>query len=218
MECRICFDSANSEDMISPCLCRGSSKYVHRECLNDWFELSENPHARSNCQECQFNYYKTVPVKIPMNNFIVFVANYRFITFIVYQLLILLLYYILEQFYHFEFILDNSFFYINNYFISGCIWLFFGLIFNMILICQVKERGKYFKFYDNESISVVLCLSLVLGLSFYFIPIFSIVFASGLIIQLVKNHHDAIKEMISNSSEIVSFTDEEIEKLREEIV
>ena len=56
-----------------------------------------------------------------------------------------------------------------------------------------------------------------LGLHFISFQFFDS-FASGLVIQLVKNHHDAIKEMIGNSSEIVSFTDEEIEKLREEIV
>jgi len=218
MECRICFDSANSEDMISPCLCRGSSKYVHRECLNFWFKLSENPHARSNCQECQFNYYKTIPVKIPMNNFIVFVANYRFITFIVYQLLILILYYILEQFYHFEFILDNNFFYINNYFISGCIWIILGLIFNTVIIFQVKQRKQYFKYYNNENLSLALCLLLPVVLSFYFIPIFSMILASGFVIQLVKNYHYTIKKMISEGYMIVSFSDEEIQKLREEIV
>lgn len=31
--CRICLDSSNWEDMISPCNCKGSMKYIHSECL-----------------------------------------------------------------------------------------------------------------------------------------------------------------------------------------
>ena len=31
--CRICLDSENNQDLISPCLCKGSQKYVHQTCL-----------------------------------------------------------------------------------------------------------------------------------------------------------------------------------------
>ena len=35
-ECRICLQSDDQDDMIAPCLCSGSSKYVHRSCLDRW--------------------------------------------------------------------------------------------------------------------------------------------------------------------------------------
>ncbi|CAF1545176.1 unnamed protein product, partial [Rotaria sordida] len=35
-QCRICLDTDNSNDIISPCLCSGNSAYVHRKCLNHW--------------------------------------------------------------------------------------------------------------------------------------------------------------------------------------
>ncbi|XP_051148064.1 uncharacterized protein LOC127263131 isoform X2 [Andrographis paniculata] len=34
-QCRICFDS-EGEDLIAPCHCKGTQKYVHRSCLDYW--------------------------------------------------------------------------------------------------------------------------------------------------------------------------------------
>ncbi|CAF1234418.1 unnamed protein product [Rotaria sp. Silwood1] len=55
-QCRICLDNDNPNDIISPCLCSGSSAYVHRKCLNDW--RSENAGGKSFkfCDIYQFEY------------------------------------------------------------------------------------------------------------------------------------------------------------------
>lgn len=226
MECRICFDSANSEDMISPCLCRGSSKYVHRECLNLWFNLSDNPNAISNCSECKFNYYKMIPIMIPMNRIIVFIANFRFLALILHQLLILIIYYMLELFYTFEYKITTGipyyFLYINNYFVSSCICLLLGIITNIILLYNVKDKDRYYKSYDKQMLYCGLSFLFIIIVSFYFIPIISMLYSTCLIIQLITNHYNARynsqKKMIRDSRLIISFTDEEIEKLRHEIV
>ena len=36
--CRICFEEDDPEHttMIAPCRCKGSSRWVHRECLDEW--------------------------------------------------------------------------------------------------------------------------------------------------------------------------------------
>ncbi|XP_057769624.1 uncharacterized protein LOC130989602 isoform X3 [Salvia miltiorrhiza] len=34
-QCRICLD-AEGEDLIAPCHCKGTQKYVHRSCLDNW--------------------------------------------------------------------------------------------------------------------------------------------------------------------------------------
>ena len=34
--CRICLSETEQRDMISPCACSGTNKYVHRKCLNEW--------------------------------------------------------------------------------------------------------------------------------------------------------------------------------------
>ncbi|QDZ25613.1 hypothetical protein HOP50_18g81550 [Chloropicon primus] len=61
--CRICLDGETSDDvMISPCLCRGTSAYVHRECLNDWRRMSSNPSSFWRCDSCRYN-YRTKQIK-----------------------------------------------------------------------------------------------------------------------------------------------------------
>lgn len=38
--CRICLDSSDSSSLISPCACKGSQKFVHRNCLQNWQETT----------------------------------------------------------------------------------------------------------------------------------------------------------------------------------
>jgi hypothetical protein len=55
--CRICLiETPSIVDIIVPCLCRGSAKYVHRKCLDDW--RSQNPENDNfiRCNECRFHY------------------------------------------------------------------------------------------------------------------------------------------------------------------
>lgn len=54
--CRICFEEEREFEMFTPCLCRGSSRYVHRGCLNQWLEVTENEDARKKCLECRYEY------------------------------------------------------------------------------------------------------------------------------------------------------------------
>ncbi|PKU63136.1 hypothetical protein MA16_Dca027153 [Dendrobium catenatum] len=35
LQCRICLET-DGRDFIAPCKCKGTSKYVHRECLDHW--------------------------------------------------------------------------------------------------------------------------------------------------------------------------------------
>lgn len=50
IQCRICFDSNRPETMKSPCLCRGTSAYIHDSCLQLYFE--HFPDRR--CRVCRF--------------------------------------------------------------------------------------------------------------------------------------------------------------------
>ncbi|KAG7338913.1 ring-variant domain containing protein [Nitzschia inconspicua] len=54
--CRICLEEDAIETMIAPCKCKGSSKWVHRDCLDEW-RLQESDRAFSKCTECLFDYY-----------------------------------------------------------------------------------------------------------------------------------------------------------------
>lgn len=54
--CRICLEDDHPQDMIAPCKCRGGSKWVHRQCLDQW-RIHETDRAFSKCTECLFDYY-----------------------------------------------------------------------------------------------------------------------------------------------------------------
>ncbi len=54
--CRICLEEDSPETMIAPCLCKGGSKWVHRECLDEW-RTNERDRAFSKCTECLFEYH-----------------------------------------------------------------------------------------------------------------------------------------------------------------
>lgn len=51
--CRICFDQDPVADLFAPCLCKGTSKYVHRACLAQWLEGTSNDTFRHCCSECK---------------------------------------------------------------------------------------------------------------------------------------------------------------------
>lgn len=54
--CRICLEGPLSrKDVICPCNCRGSSKWVHRACLDRWRTTRED-RAFSRCTECLTDY------------------------------------------------------------------------------------------------------------------------------------------------------------------
>ena len=65
-ECRFCLDSYEtiSNKLISPCLCRGTQKYVHQECLNQWRFLNKETIHYTTCNECRINY--VMGTKYPM--------------------------------------------------------------------------------------------------------------------------------------------------------
>jgi hypothetical protein len=55
-QCRICLDNDHPNELISPCLCNGSSAYVHRKCLNNWRSENANGKGFKYCDICHFEY------------------------------------------------------------------------------------------------------------------------------------------------------------------
>ncbi|KAJ8471201.1 hypothetical protein OPV22_025544 [Ensete ventricosum] len=57
-QCRICLET-DGRDFIAPCKCKGTSKFVHRECLDHWRAVKEG-FAFSHCTTCKTPYYLLV--------------------------------------------------------------------------------------------------------------------------------------------------------------
>lgn len=54
--CRICFDEETKEKpVINPCKCKGSSKYIHEDCLSSWI-LTLDPEIEKKCEVCKYAY------------------------------------------------------------------------------------------------------------------------------------------------------------------
>jgi RING-variant domain len=55
--CRICFEhELDEKKLISPCLCKGYSKYIHEECLNIWLLYQDASKSNINCEVCKYSY------------------------------------------------------------------------------------------------------------------------------------------------------------------
>ncbi|KAH9599529.1 zinc finger protein [Trypanosoma melophagium] len=54
--CRICQCSKPVEELFAPCSCDGSSKYVHRSCLEKWRAMTSNEEHKVVCAECKTPY------------------------------------------------------------------------------------------------------------------------------------------------------------------
>ena len=54
--CRVCFCGEEEGPLLAPCRCRGSMKYVHARCLNEWRVSSANPRSFTRCDQCGYTY------------------------------------------------------------------------------------------------------------------------------------------------------------------
>ncbi|CAF1355767.1 unnamed protein product [Adineta steineri] len=55
-QCRICLDTDNPDDLISPCLCSGGSAFIHRQCLDRWRSENIRGIGFKSCDICHFEY------------------------------------------------------------------------------------------------------------------------------------------------------------------
>jgi len=54
--CRNCHDTSPENDLIAPCTCSGSVKWVHRKCLDQWRAVSPNAESFYTCDICHRDY------------------------------------------------------------------------------------------------------------------------------------------------------------------
>ncbi|VFQ92749.1 unnamed protein product [Cuscuta campestris] len=88
--CRICLecDGEDDDDLISPCMCKGTQQFVHRACLDHWRSVKEG-FAFSHCTTCKAQFHLRV-VELEDNSwrnikFRLFVARDIFLVFLAVQ-------------------------------------------------------------------------------------------------------------------------------------
>ena len=75
-ECRICLEADEVANLITPCNCRGSSQWVHQECLNRWRNTNINSNSGRQCEICLFNYI--INNDEPRETFIINMSDYKY--------------------------------------------------------------------------------------------------------------------------------------------
>lgn len=55
-QCRICLDTENSESMIAPCMCSGTSAYIHEECFQRYLDY----YPDRVCRVCKYRVPGTI--------------------------------------------------------------------------------------------------------------------------------------------------------------
>ncbi|KAK9059453.1 hypothetical protein SSX86_020155 [Deinandra increscens subsp. villosa] len=94
--CRICLegDGEEDDDLISPCMCKGTQQFVHRACLDHWRSVKEG-FAFSHCSTCKAQFHLKVvklnAISWPKIKFRLFVARDVFLVFLALQMVIGLL-------------------------------------------------------------------------------------------------------------------------------
>jgi hypothetical protein len=68
IQCRICFGDEDVGRLISPCLCKGSMRFVHLDCLNQWRISAANATSYFQCDQCKYRYSIQVPPFLSLFN------------------------------------------------------------------------------------------------------------------------------------------------------
>ncbi|KAJ4456978.1 putative E3 ubiquitin-protein ligase MARCH6 [Paratrimastix pyriformis] len=59
--CRICRGEDTQENLIHPCLCTGSLRYVHESCLKEWIKRTQASSVPPHCEICRHEYSMDLP-------------------------------------------------------------------------------------------------------------------------------------------------------------
>lgn len=151
MECRICLESENQEGMISPCGCSGTSKWVHRKCIEKWIHECENIEARKKCMECHQTYQFKYPIDTNLiENFTSLAKNFKCYSSIVIAILIIFIVIMLSVDH-----VESSTYYVGEYEEINIIYL--QIIYAVWVVCTVSIE-----------IYALYCVHLDLAISNYF--------------------------------------------------
>lgn len=183
-ECRICLDEDDIKNMITPCLCKGSRKYVHRKCLNEWRICSNNEDCKNKCTICNFEYIikdgsqcenniLQYVKKIKNNNKLNIISN------IAKLLIITLISFCFSKNYIAlniksiinEKILDIDIFTISSYILN--------LIYNLFLIVRIlfsKNKMMIIRYYFNSGIILIFFSNLISIVLIFVLPLLGFMF------------------------------------------
>jgi hypothetical protein len=172
--CRICLETDNLNDFMSPCKCKGTSKYVHRKCIMEWINTNLDNNNSKHCNQCKYEYkYKNESIFYEkLDYFCLFSLSNHFFSFII-SLSLLMLCGLFNYITGFYTVLINYFdnlkgFYIAGIFISGVV-TFHIIGFLIYLIIYFKSN------LPNLEYSKLFYLNLFIFICFFYNSLLSFI-------------------------------------------
>jgi hypothetical protein len=113
--CRICYGDEHN-DFIVPCSCKGTMKFVHRQCLDTWRATNIAPQAFTHCPQCKFKYelydinYDPKLEMMRKFKFVFYMMRDMFMFFIANVLIVGILAFLIK-----EIDINNSYVFINTF-------------------------------------------------------------------------------------------------------
>ena len=62
--CRLCYGGEEDGALVQPCACRGSAKFIHKACLEEWRRTSPKEDAAYRCGQCMDDYRDALSLEI----------------------------------------------------------------------------------------------------------------------------------------------------------
>lgn len=166
-ECRICFCTENEteNELISPCVCNGSLKYVHRECLQKWrktlpVEVFKNKRDIQ-CEICHMYYefedsydvkqYKIIEYSVICLETMLYVLLLHTLGFLVGMLI--------TWFGHLKsmILVTNINIYLYQYLLGNIIVHIITGIISLCFIISQQDSDSYIETYDSSLICCISC-------------------------------------------------------------
>ncbi|XP_035548573.1 E3 ubiquitin-protein ligase MARCHF8 isoform X2 [Juglans regia] len=161
-QCRICLDNGG-EDLIAPCHCKGTQKYVHRSCLDNWRSTKEG-FAFAHCTECRAMFI--LRANVPPDRwwlrlkFQFLVARDHLFIFIIVQMIVALLGVLVYKFYGDE--LREMFGYEEHpygfYAMAVLAIILVGLLYGFFIaiICGQKINQRHYHVLAKQELTKVI--------------------------------------------------------------
>jgi hypothetical protein len=187
-QCRFCLSEDEDSNLLAPCLCKGSFKYVHSDCLIQWYMVE--PTRGLNCSVCKEALsieYKNPVETIPQSPFFRYLYEQN-------AVLLVVLYHMgyvigLPIIIHFP-----KLFIYRQYYIFQCFLHIFYIYFFSLLLYHVKAKKRYFSYWKHAR----LILLVIHNILYFQIPsffIFAGIASNVFLHMIVKEHFHILREM-----------------------
>lgn len=211
MECRICYEVDHQSNLIQPCKCTGTQKYVHGYCLNKWrMRHNETEKSFHHCNECNYKYDLKFIYELETWTPKLYHRGKAFIfDYCIAQCFIIIMAYLTKI--QILYPTHSNFF--NQYdSISFLFWEFIFLSTTTHMFLKTKNKKKYIQFAFLKIFSLHLLnfhyffsyflISYIFGSNFIYFDFFLSLINHFILIFLQKNHKK-IKKKINTQNYLV---------------